>query len=436
MTDITLVGSLDANFAWDGKRLYEANDFAPSARVPVELRGAAVSVAFETPSSWRIIRDPLGINKLFWAPTPRGITLAARPKTLVDQGCAFDAIRAIPRGSVIDLAEDGSETEVHQINPVVKGGRESPPGEFAGPIRSVLDQYIAAIAETHRGARFFVCLSGGLDSSGIAALARDHLPGVTAVSFDLERSGEESEDRRVARKLAHDLDLPLMCVTPSSTSLLEKLDVVLEEASDWRDFNVHAGLVNAALAEAIAESDNAAARKIVLTGDLANEFLADYHEERYCGATYYELPRLPLATLRDVLFRGLDTSHREVGVFAAWAVDVVQPYATAVDLYLRLPGSLLTSPEAKQEVGRAVFGDRLPDYIYRRPKVRAQVGSSQGDRGVLGICIDNGIDAEYLRNRFATIHNVTAASLNRFIRGGTYRSDVPVLSRLRSRDQA
>jgi asparagine synthetase B (glutamine-hydrolysing) len=427
MTAIRVVGDLDANFAWDGERLYQARDFAPAARVPVKLRGAAASVAFESASSWRIVRDPLGINKLFWAPTPDGATLASRPKRLVDRGCAFDAIRAIPRGSVIDLSEGSSEIRVQRINPVAKEAGQNTLAELAAKIRSVLDRYLVAVAEAHRGARFFVCLSGGLDSSGIGALARDRLPGMTAVSFDLERRRGESEDRRVARRLARDLDLPLMCVTASSKSLLEKLDVVLGEGVDWRDFNVHAGLVNAAIAEAIAASESTNARKIVLTGDLANEFLADYGEERYRGATYYELPRLPQPALRDALIRGLDTSNREVGVFAAWGTDVVQPYAAAVDLYRSLPASLLVSSEAKQKVGRAVFGDLLPEYVYGRGKVRAQVGSSQGDHGVLGLCIDNGIDARYLRNRFAYIHRVTGAGLNRFIRGGTYRSEVPGL---------
>jgi asparagine synthetase B (glutamine-hydrolysing) len=427
MMSIRLVGDLDANFAWDGERLYEARDFAPGARVPVELRGAAASVASGSPPSWRIVRDPLGINKLFWAPTPEGATLASRPKRLVDQGCPFDAIRAIPRGSVIDLSEGTSESRVNAIKPVADEAGQSSLAELASNIRSVLDRYLIAVAESNRGAHFFVCLSGGLDSSGIAALARDRLPGVTAVSFDLERRRGESEDRQVARRLARDFDLPLLCVDASPVSLLEKLDVVLEEGVDWRDFNVHAGLVNAAIAEGIAASGSSNGRKIVLTGDLANEFLADYGEEQYRGVTYYELPRLPTPALRDALVRGLDTSNREIGVFAAWGMDVVQPYAAAADLYLSLPASLLASTEAKHKVASAAFGDLLPDYVYRRVKVRAQVGSSQQDHGVLGLCVDNGIDALYLRNRFAYIHRVTAAALDRFIRGGTYRSEVPGL---------
>jgi asparagine synthetase B (glutamine-hydrolysing) len=425
---IRVVGGLDANFAWDGERLYGARDFAPPARVPTELRGAAASLGFESPSSWRIVRDPLGINKLFWVPAPDGGTaFASRPKRLVEQGYDFDAIRAIPRGAVIDLAEGRPDGEVHHIDLAAKAATKT--SRLAEALRSVLDQYLEAVAQAHREADFFVCLSGGLDSSGIAALARDRVPGVIAVSFDLERPRGESEDRRIARRLARDLDLPLMCVTASPASILEKLDIVLEEGVDWRDFNVHAGLVNAAIAEAITASDRKT-RKIVLTGDLANEFLADYGEERYRGTTYYELPRLRGQTLRDALVRGLDTSNREVGVFAAWSAEVVQPYAVAVDFYLALPPSILESPEGKQHLGRAIFGDLVPEYVYARPKVRAQVGSSEGDRGVLGLCIDHGIDADYLRDRFAHLHRVPSDSLDHFIRGGTYRSGTPTLAQV------
>jgi asparagine synthetase B (glutamine-hydrolysing) len=428
MMPVQVVGALDANFAWNGERLYQEHDFAPAARVPVELRGAAASLHFEPPASWRIVRDPLGINKLFWASTPNGgAALASRPKRLVEQGYAFDAIRAVPRGCVIDLLEKRPEPEVHRINGAAKVAAESSLSQLAEGIRSVLDRYLSSLAEAHRGAEFFVCLSGGLDSSGIAALARDRIPGITAVNFDLERSHGESEDRRIARRLAGDLELPLLCVTTSPASLLDKVDIVLEEGVDWRDFNVHAGLVNAAIAEAITLS-NGKARKLVLTGDLANEFLADYGEERYRGATYYELPRLRGQALRDALVRGLDTSNREVGIFAAWGVDVVQPYAVAVDFYRSLPQSLLESPEGKQSLGRSIFGDLLPDYVYARPKVRAQVGSSQGDRGVLGLCIDHGINAQYLRDQFAHLHGVRSDALDRFIRGGTYRSATPTLA--------
>jgi asparagine synthetase B (glutamine-hydrolysing) len=274
----------------------------------------------------------------------------------------------------------------------------------------------------------FVCLSGGLDSSGIAALAREVFPSVVAVSFDLRRpSGALSEDRVAGARVAADLALPLLDVTVTGEDLLDHLDSVLVEGIDWRDFNVHAALVNAALAEAIAESGTKQDSAIVLTGDLANEFLVDYEPESYRGTTYYRLPRLRPVALRASLVRGLDTCNREIGVFAAYGLRVVQPYAVAVDAYLSLPEDFLKREDRKQMLSRVIFGRLVPEHVYTRKKVRAQVGSSSGG-GVLGTCLDRGIDPAWLRRRFSQLHRVgDLTELDRFIRAGRYRSGVPSL---------
>src|SRR5207237_8247735 len=81
---------------------------------------------------------------------------------------------------------------------------------------------------------------------------------------------------------------------PLRSADLELLDTVLLEGIDWRDFNVHAGLVNAALARGIAQlhaSDSAA--PVALTGDIANELLADYHAEQIGGRAFSALPPPP-----------------------------------------------------------------------------------------------------------------------------------------------
>jgi hypothetical protein len=127
-----------------------------------------------------------------------------------------------------------------------------------------------------------------------------------------------------------------------------------------------------------------------------------------------------------VLVRGLETSHREVGPFQAWGLPVVQVYAPAVDYYLQLPEPFLADAQRKEQLSRLMFGDEIPDYIYTRPKTRAQLGDVDTGRGVLAACIDRGLDEAWLRQRFATLHGVTdAAALQRFLRAGRYRSTVP-----------
>ncbi len=430
---VRVLGRLDPNFAWDGNRIYDRSDFRPETSPPVDLRGAAASVEAGLSGAWRFLRDPLGINKLFWAADAEGdILVAARPYLLVEAGRRFEEIRAIPSGSVVDLIPGRSSPEEYSLAPDSWSVAREPLGvdveAVAKRIRSTLDSYLAALATTFPRAEVFVCLSGGLDSTGVAVLVREHFRNAVAVSFDLRRpDGRLSEDRQVADRLARDLGLPLLEANATEEQLFELLDTVLMEGIDWRDFNVHTGLVNAVLARAIdgAVTDRQA---VVFTGDLANEFLADYEPEQYRGATYYRLPRLSPAALRDSLVRGLDTCHREIGVFAAWNLPVVQPYAVAVDEYLMLGDDFLRSEDRKRRLCRAIFGDLVPDYVFSRAKVRAQVGNPDTGGGVLAACVDRGIDGNWLRRRFATLHDVAdPAALNSFIRAGRYSAAVPSL---------
>src|SRR5207248_8065531 len=128
-----------------------------------------------------------------------------------------------------------------------------------------------------------------------------------------------SGDRITAARLAADLGLPVTRATVSADDLLGLVDTVLTEGIDWRDFNVHAGLVNAALARGIAQLHVAdAARPVALTGDIANELLADYNAEQIGGRTYYALPRVSLPLLPAAFVRGLRASPPAGGACPAW----------------------------------------------------------------------------------------------------------------------
>lgn len=499
-----LVGALDRGFAIDATDRIDAAALAPGAPPPTALAGALGAAIFGENGRVRLLRDPLGLGKLFWARGDDGrILLAARPIRLVEAGCRFDDIHALPLGTCVDLDPESGATAVSPIvlwpdpaeaGPGQPGGRPvdpatatdpdgAEPGHPAGSaaedarepmsssgtpagtgesepllrsldalaarIRDDLHRYCRALAERFADRRIYVCLSGGLDSTGVLILAREYFTDVVAVSFDLDRARRTpSEDRATARRLARELSVPLLEVTVGEDVLLEPVDTVIAEGIDWRDFNVHAALVNAALARGIAEEE--AARGVpsgpgatpdtanhataaptdppalVFTGDLMNEFLADYREETYRGATHYRLPRLPPGRLRDALVRGLETSHREIGVFEAWGLPVVQLYAGAAAALLRLPGSFLGTPDAKQRLNRAVHGGRIPEYVYARGKARAQIGDRRTGRGVLALCVERGLDEAEFRRRFARLHRTDpTAGPGRFIRAGRYRSAVP-----------
>jgi asparagine synthetase B (glutamine-hydrolysing) len=277
----------------------------------------------------------------------------------------------------------------------------------------------------------YVTLSGGLDSTAVAALAKLHLERFVdrfvGITFSVRDESSEPEaepgtDGYYARRVAEGLGIPLELVELSADALPDLVDEVLLAGQDFRDFNVHCGLVNAALARAIAaRTPPGSARPVVLTGDTMNELMADYTPVSYGTSQYYALPRLGPGRLRRFLVSGLDTGDREVGVFARHGVDTIQPYALHPEVYTALPGAFLELEGSKQRLGRLVMGDLVPSFIYERPKVRAQVGGSNKVGGTLAALVDRGIDAVALERRFCQLTGFAPDELKRWIRAGFYR---------------
>jgi hypothetical protein len=129
------------------------------------------------------------------------------------------------------------------------------------------------------------------------------------------------------------------------------------------------------------------------------------------------------------LIRGLDSGDREVGVFNHHGLEVVQPYGLIVDQYHRLPAEFVGGKQSKQALAQKIAGDLLPEFLLNRPKVRAQVGDSTAHTGILPLLIQRGRGADWLRRAFCRLFNIqSVAFLDRFVRGGRYRSVRPFSS--------
>jgi asparagine synthetase B (glutamine-hydrolysing) len=387
-----------------------------------------------------LARDPLGVNKLFFALGADGeVASANHLADLVRAGHRPERVWSVPSGHVARIwpRERRLVLEKHSTlefaDDTVADLEELP--LHAARIRAGLDATFRALRPVLAGRRVYVTLSGGLDSTTIAALAKIHLADVAGslagVTFFVRGASSNCEpepgtDAHFARRVAEALGLPLELVEVPPDGLLELVDEVLVAGQDFRDFNVHCGLVNAALARAVAErsrpaDDAPADPPVVLTGDTMNELMADYTPVQYGAAEYYALPRLGPGRLRRFLVSGLDTGDREVGVFAHRGIDTIQPYALHPELYTALPGAFLEVEGAKQRLGRLVMGELVPSFIYDRPKVRAQVGGSERVGGTLAALVDRGIDAAELERRFCRLTGFDPRDLKRWIRAGLYR---------------
>lgn len=420
------------NFCWpgDSRPSTEAEGVMPAEGDLGGLRGQFAFAAAEPDGIVRLVRDRLGLNKLFLAIHESGkVRVANYLIELVRLGVPFQAIYSVPAGHSLEVNPGRRTLSLSRYFAVEAAPRT--PGatldSVARNIRRRLAFWFARLSERLGSRKVSVCLSGGADSAVIAAFAREYFPDVTAYTYGfVDAGGTHGEDVVHAERLARFLRVPFRFVPASSRDVFGALENALCYGQDWRDFNVHCAIVNELLARAVrsdAGGGSAGTRPLVLTGDLANEFLADYAPVSYDGREYYRLPRIGPAELRLALIRGLDAGDREIGIFNHHDIDVIQPYGLLLDEYLGVPAGFLAGARCKQTLAREVAGDRLPGFVFDRVKVRAQIGSATGPGGILPALLARGCDSGWLRQAFCRLLSIAdQAFLTKLVRTGRYRS--------------
>ncbi|MCB9621143.1 MAG: 7-cyano-7-deazaguanine synthase [Sandaracinus sp.] len=365
-----------------------------------------------------LVRDPLGVHKRFFARTPDGEVDDDRLLARLLRRHSAAEVHSIPSSGVLRLGPEGVQlTERPPLDPT-KDGEHADVASVRRALAAIFDRLEHAL----EGREVWVTLSGGLDSSTIAAFAAERFPKLRAMTFRLDDGPlDDAEDLVAARRVAAHLSLPLHEVVVRPEEVLGLVDEALVHGQDWRDFNLHCALVNVALARSLDASSTGAA-PVVLTGDGANELFADYSPEQLEGRTYYELPRLPRGRLRRFLIRGLDAGDREVGPFARHGAEVVQPYLLAAAAYAALPDAFVEDRAAKQRLAEGLVSDRLPRFVLERPKVRAQCAREGAPGGTLALLDGRGLDQAWLLNRFAELLNVDTEWAKGLIRAGVYRT--------------
>ena len=421
------------NFYWAGDAfcpalaLGRASDKETVA--PADVRGRFACACADEDGSVTLTRDRLGLSKLFLSVHETGtVVTASYLIDLVRRGVPLECVYSVPAGHVVRLDPRG---RIEASRPFAESDQAAAPCELsiegiAQRIRRQLDVWFARMAAQCGHRKIRVCLSGGLDSGIIAAFARKYFTDVTGYTYSyMDGGASPSDDANSAERLAEALRIPLRIVPASADDVMGAIEDALCYGQDWRDFNVHCAIVNEILARAIrrdANEDGPGSAHLVLTGDLANELLADYSPVPYTGREFYTLPDVDPATLRLMLVRGLDAGDREVGIFGRYDLDLVQPYSLIADEYMRLPASFIANGRSKQVLARLVAGDMLPEFVLERIKVRAQIGTTDGTTGILPLLIENGRDVAWLRRTFARLFRVEdEAFLSGFIRAGRYR---------------
>jgi asparagine synthetase B (glutamine-hydrolysing) len=424
-----------SNFIWVGDRSAREKEFSTADHLRHELPKISGQFAInvkERDGRYILVRDPLGINKLFFAVGEGIIESSNFLIDLVSRGYRLEQIYSVPSGHSVTVNTVKKKLDLDKYSNLQfneNGMNETDMlsvDDYARNIRDRMADVFCRLKEISADRQLFVTLSGGLDSTTIAAATREYLGEFTAVTFAIDYGDGNpvySEDVHFAKLVAAELGVPMETVLATPEEVESLLDVALVYGQDWREFNVHCALVNAKIASYLAEKYalNGNNRPLILTGDTMNEFMADYSPVMFRGKEFYSLPRLPAPKLRRFLVSGLDAGDREVGIFSYYGMDVVQPYAMLADVYASLPAAYVQKADAKQSLVKKVMGDKIPAEIYRRPKVRAQVGGSEEVGGTLRAMVDAGMTGERLRRRFAELFNCGEDARDRLIQAGYYR---------------
>ncbi|HKJ35111.1 MAG TPA: asparagine synthase (glutamine-hydrolyzing) [Solirubrobacterales bacterium] len=393
----SLDGRLFASRSDNEVALHLLEDRGPAALA--ELSGMYAVLAADAEGRFFAARDPVGIKPLYWARRGEETRFASEMR-------AFDPswlplVEAFPPGHY--WTPEGGLVRFENAVPDAGQLRKLPgPEEPGAPIPDdVLTQTREVVADSVKRQMIGdvpvgVFLSGGLDSSLVAAVAAEYYESRGQRLQTFAVGTEDSPDRHAARRVAEHLGSEhhervytaeeALAVLPETVRVIESFDPSL----------VRSAVPNYLLAEMTAEHV-----KVVLTGEGADEIFAGYgyyHEE---FADEDDLHAELVRTIEGLHNLNLQRADR---VTMAHGLEARVPFLDreVIAYGLHLPAGWKTAgPEVPEKrLLREAFDGALPEDLLWREK--AQFGTGSGAADVLTERIEAAIsDAEFESERSA-----------------------------------
>lgn len=342
------------------------------------LRGMYALCAATEEGGYIAARDPVGIKPLFWAQRD-GLTVFASELKAYDEDWHPD-VKLFPPGHY--WTPEGGLARFHHVVPPNLTHDWDPPARAGEPTpermaTEVREQLIAAVErEMMADVPVGVFLSGGLDSSLVAAIAARRLAteGERLQTFAVGTA--ESPDLLAARQVASYLETDHHERIYEPHELSAILPDVIRAIESYDPSLVRSALPNYLLAEMTARHV-----KVVLTGEGADELFAGYE---YVGAIddHGELHTELVRTISELHSLNLQRADR---VTMAHGLEARVPFLDLdmVAFALSLPPEWKLTPpgELEKKLLREAFDGWIPDEILWRKK--AQFGDGSGARVAL-----------------------------------------------------
>jgi asparagine synthase (glutamine-hydrolysing) len=361
-----------------------------------QLSGMYAFLAAGTEGQFLAARDPVGIKPLYWARREGDIRFASEMR-------AFDPawlpmVELFPPGHYW-TPEEGLvrfERAVPASSLKPYPGPDSPDAPIPEDmLRETREVIVSAVDRQMMGdVPVGVFLSGGLDSSLIAAIAGDYLRARGQRLQTFAVGTEESGDLAAARAAAEHLDTEHRERVYTAEDALAILPAVVRAIESFDPSLVRSAVPNYLLAALAAEHV-----KVVLTGEGADEIFAGYG--------YYHRDFPEQGDLQDELVRTIEGLHnlnlqRADRVTMAHSLEGRVPFLDreVIAFGLHLPaGWKVAGPEQPEKrLLRQAFDGWLPEDLLWRKK--EQFGSGSGAQEVLTEAVEATItDAELAAER-------------------------------------
>ena len=320
-----------------------------------------------------VARDPIGIKPLYLGRLGDATVFASELKAFDPRA---DQVREFPPGHVWDSASGLSSFHSLASATAPKHAEGRTIADYVAMVRETIERVVIKhlMSDVPVGA----FLSGGLDSSIIAALARSQLDELHTFAVGVEGSN----DLEAARVVAGHLDTihHEYVMTPDEVAACLPEIIYYLESFDQ-------DLVRSAIPCYFTSRLAAEHVKVVLTGEGADEIFAGYD--------YYKgIPSE--ATLQEELYRSVGSLHninlqRVDRMTMAHSIEGRVPFLDleAVELGRKVPAELKLSKDYPQGkwILRQAFEDLLPHAIVWRDKEQFDEGSGTVDllAGVSGL---------------------------------------------------
>ena len=371
---------LTNNIYTDGKRFLKKYNITNNNIKKINIEGSFAYYK-KYKNYFIVARDHLGCKKIFWGTSKKGeITFSDNFIDLYSKIKNTESIRSCPAGVAVFINKNAKIIKKINIKRLNKENYSFINlKNYSNKIKKKILFFLLGIKKLH-GNKVYVCLSGGLDSTIIAYLAKKIFKNVVAVSCsmlsdreykmlldkkNLNKNFKPSDDFKSARKISKELGIKFEGIYFPESNCIKDLKKTMYACQDWRDYNVHCAILNFQIAKKLISHKNYN-NEPVLTGDLMNEYLADYKSEKINGVEYYpQMKQLPSIKQRYFI-RGLESSDRENGIFNFFKIPIFQPYSFVDMYYKHLPKKYLNKKKIKELLNGKIVNKRILNLISKK----------------------------------------------------------------------